>query len=73
MMNILKLQCMNERTAVKCADQLVRFRVKNKRFGSAIAFLSTMQNTNQVSNVAHDFGAHTVEVTECDKHALLET
>lgn len=70
-MNILKLQCMNERTAVKCADQLVRFKVKNKRLGSAIVYLSTIQNTNQASNIAHDFGAHTVEATDHDKRELL--
>lgn len=70
-MNIIKLQCMNERTAVKCADQLVRFEVKNKRLGSAIVYLATMHNTNQASNVAHSFGAHSVGATEYDKSVLL--
>lgn len=64
---------MNERTAVKCAYQLVRFKVKNKRLGSAIVYLSTMQNTNQASKIAHDFGAHTVDASDYDKNALLET
>lgn len=62
---------MNVETAVKCENQLIRFKVNNKRLGSAIVCLSTMHNANQISDTAHDFGAYTIEISDYDKNALL--
>lgn len=62
---------MNVRVATKCKSALLKHSVKHVQLGSAIVVLVTMQNTNSISGITKEYGAHTDGVTDFDKDQLL--
>ena len=71
-MDIIKAQLKNKHTAIKLAAELSKANVKCIRFGSAVVYLSTMQNNTFITDAVVANKGHCVDASIKDKSKLLE-